>query len=293
MVKALPMDDTYRLLRFSESLHALGQAQAGVTDVQAQGIAYHQLMYCGENDIMSAGRVLQLFPGQAVKYTVERIYPEVVLYPLAQSEILEHVLKLIADATAASAEESLEGGGVPIFVCAGSQPAGDVHLDLTFNLVNSAVPIEQAESLAQVTVRAPCGRGPVSLPEPGGTVQTEHFHLLSLMLQSHAAGRDMCLIGKAGAGKSFMSRLFARALGYAPVQTLFIYQDMTARDLLQRRATDEFGGTTWTPTPLTVAMMEGRMAGKMACWTDRWDDRCIDRWTHRQTDGETDRQTER
>ena len=27
-------------------------------------------MYCGENDIMSAVRVLQLFPGQAIKYTV-------------------------------------------------------------------------------------------------------------------------------------------------------------------------------------------------------------------------------
>ena len=57
-----------------------------------------------------------------------------------------------------------------------------------------------------------------------------------------------------------MSRLFARALGYAPVQTLFIYQDMTARDLLQRRSTDEFGATTWIPTPLTVAMQEGRLA---------------------------------
>ena len=211
---------------------------------------------------MSAGRVLQLFPGQAVKYTVDRIYPEVALYPLSKSEVLGVVQGLIAQASDASAEESLEGGGVPIFVCVKTQPVGEgtFQLDLTFNLVNSAVPIEQAESLAQVTVRAPCGRGPVSLPEPGGTVQTEHFHLLSLMLQSHAAGRDMCLIGKAGAGKSFMSRLFARALGYAPVQTLFIYQDMTARDLLQRRATDEFGATTWIPTPLTVAMQEGRLA---------------------------------
>jgi MoxR-like ATPase len=174
---------------------------------------------------------------------------------------LEHVLKLVADATAASAEESLEGGGTPIFVCSDVHPAGESQVDLVFDLVNSAVSIEQADPLAQVTVRAPCGLSNViSLPSPGGTVQTEHFHLLSLMLQSHAAGRDMCLIGKAGAGKSFMSRLFARALGYAPVQTLFIYQDMTARDLLQRRATDEFGATTWIPTPLTVAMREGRLA---------------------------------
>ena len=257
----LPMDDTYRLLRFSESLHALGEAQAGVTDITAQGIAYHQLMYCGENDIMSASRVLQLFPGQAMKYTVDRIYPEVALYTLSKSEILEHVLKLVADATASSAQESLEGGGMPIFVCSGARPAGESQVDLVFDLVNSAVPIEHAEPIAQVTVRAPCGHSStIGLPSPGGTVQTEHLHLLSLMLQSHAAGRDMCLVGKAGTGKSFMSRLFARALGYAPVQTLFIYQDMTARDLLQRRSTDEFGATTWIPTPLTVAMQEGRLA---------------------------------
>ena len=67
------------------------------------------------------------------------------------------------------------------------------------------------------------------------TVHREHRLLLTQLLQSHAAGRDLCLIGKAGAGKSFSARLFARALGYAPMETLFVYQDMTARDLLQVR----------------------------------------------------------
>jgi MoxR-like ATPase len=218
-------------------------------------------MYCGENDIMSAGRVLQLFPGQAIKYTVDRIYPEVALYPLSKSEVLGVVQGLKSDATTVTTEVSFEGGGRPIFVCTDAQRAGESQLDLVFNLVSSAVSIEHGESLAQVTVRAPCGSSSIiNLPSPGGTIQTEHFHLLSLMLQSHAAGRDMCLVGKAGSGKSFMSRIFARALGYAPVQTLFIYQDMTARDLLQRRSTDEFGATTWIPTPLTVAMQEGRLA---------------------------------
>jgi hypothetical protein len=36
-----------------------------------------------------------------------------------------------------------------------------------------------------------------------------------------------------------MAGHFARALGYAPVETVFVYSDMTARDLLQRRATGE------------------------------------------------------
>ena len=45
-------------------------------------------------------------------------------------------------------------------------------------------------------------------------------------------GKDLCLIGERGAGKSFVARHFARATGYAPVETVFIYSDMTARDLL-------------------------------------------------------------
>jgi hypothetical protein len=52
LLTPLPMDDTHRLLRFSESLHALGQAQ-GSSSEKTGGVSFHQLMYCGENDIMS------------------------------------------------------------------------------------------------------------------------------------------------------------------------------------------------------------------------------------------------
>jgi MoxR-like ATPase len=64
-------------------------------------------------------------------------------------------------------------------------------------------------------------------------LQPQHHQLLSEMLQSHAVGRNCCLMGSKGSGKSFTARLFARALGYVPVETLFLFQDMTARDLLQ------------------------------------------------------------
>ena len=72
-------------------------------------------------------------------------------------------------------------------------------------------------------------------------------------------GKDLCLIGERGAGKSFVARHFARATGYAPVETVFIYSDMTARDLLQRRTTGEDKETLWQPTPLTRAAVSGRL----------------------------------
>jgi MoxR-like ATPase len=40
-------------------------------------------------------------------------------------------------------------------------------------------------------------------------------------------------MGAKGSGKSFTARVFARALGYMPFETLFVFKDMTARDLLQ------------------------------------------------------------
>jgi hypothetical protein len=40
---------------------------------------------------------------------------------------------------------------------------------------------------------------------------------------------------------------------------VFVYSDMTARDLLQRRATGDDQETLWQPTPLTIAARTGRL----------------------------------
>ena len=61
-------------------------------------------------------------------------------------------------------------------------------------------------------------------------------------------------------GKTFVGQQFASALGYAPVETLFIYKDMTSRDLLQRRTTGSEKETLWQPTPLAIAVRTGRLA---------------------------------
>ena len=63
-------------------------------------------MYCGENDIISAGRVLQLFAEQAIKYTVDRIYPEAALYTLSKSEVLGVVQQLKFQAMDSSSDYS-------------------------------------------------------------------------------------------------------------------------------------------------------------------------------------------
>lgn len=64
--------------------------------------------------------------------------------------------------------------------------------------------------------------------------------ILQNMLMSHAIGRDICLIGNAASGKSILCRAFTSILGYK-VQYFPLYAEMTTRDLLQRRITDDKG----------------------------------------------------
>jgi von Willebrand factor A domain-containing protein 8 len=84
--------------------------------------------------------------------------------------------------------------------------------------------------------------------------------LISEMLQSHIAGRDLCLIAPRGAGKTFVVNCFGLVCGYSPIEVLFLYKDMSARDLLQRRTTSDRGETIWQDTPLVSALRHGRLA---------------------------------
>ena len=83
-----------------------------------------------------------------------------------------------------------------------------------------------------------------------------HPHVLLDMYQDHSAGCDLLLVGPKGCGKSELCKHFASRLGHSPV--LFsMYKDMTARDLLQRRATDSNGNTYWEPSPVVNAAING------------------------------------
>lgn len=59
--------------------------------------------------------------------------------------------------------------------------------------------------------------------------------------------------------QSAIARAFAHALGYE-TELFSLFKDMTARDLLQRRATDHAGNTTWEHSPLVTAALHGRLA---------------------------------
>jgi MoxR-like ATPase len=88
---------------------------------------------------------------------------------------------------------------------------------------------------------------------------SESRKILSSMLFSYTIGRSLALVGDKGVGKSVLARHFCNLIGYFPVEFIYLFKDMTTRELLQRRSTDSDGNTKWTLGPLARAAIEGRV----------------------------------
>lgn len=72
-------------------------------------------------------------------------------------------------------------------------------------------------------------------------------------------GVDWCLVGEKSAGKSHLSKQIWEERFSSSHQLSYynLYRDMSARDLLQRRVTDERGNTCWEDSPLVRAAVNG------------------------------------
>ncbi|XP_054715582.1 von Willebrand factor A domain-containing protein 8-like [Uloborus diversus] len=84
-----------------------------------------------------------------------------------------------------------------------------------------------------------------------------HNRMLAEMLQTHIS-HDFCIIGEKGSGKTMLVRKFAALLNY-PIEMIMLYKDMTARDFLQQRVTDESGNTLWKSSPIVEAALAGKL----------------------------------
>ena len=59
-----------------------------------------------------------------------------------------------------------------------------------------------------------------------------------------------------GSGKTELIKKFARFLDYN-IQTVYLYKDMSARDLIQQRITLNNGDTKWQNSSLVEAAING------------------------------------
>lgn len=98
-----------------------------------------------------------------------------------------------------------------------------------------------------------------NLAPPNNYIETSYQNkLIQEMLQTEKVS-DFCLIGPAGCGKSISITKVAEVLGQ-DLENIILYQDMTARDLLQQRATLPNGDTVWKFSPLVTAALNGKIA---------------------------------
>ncbi|KAJ6647144.1 von Willebrand factor A domain-containing protein 8 [Pseudolycoriella hygida] len=111
-----------------------------------------------------------------------------------------------------------------------------------------------------VEVEVPHGTSRLAGIENGNRfVETEYqSKLLTEIIQTFAVG-ELCLVGPKGCGKSVLVFELARLLNQT-IEPMVLYQDMTARDLIQQRTTKINGDTIWRDSPLLRAAKNGNIA---------------------------------
>ncbi|KAI5695056.1 hypothetical protein M8J75_010206 [Diaphorina citri] len=100
---------------------------------------------------------------------------------------------------------------------------------------------------------------PPSSPSHGQYIPTSYQNsCLSSLFKLNSAS-DVCIVGPRGCGKTTLVNQYAKTLGYI-VEPIALYQDMTARDLLQQRSTKQDGDTVWQNSALVNAALSGHLA---------------------------------
>ncbi|XP_036084810.1 von Willebrand factor A domain-containing protein 8 isoform X2 [Rousettus aegyptiacus] len=195
------------------------------------------------DSLPAAVQILDSFPMMSIKHAIHWLYPHTILLGHEGKMAVEDVLKRF----------ELQDSGSPVL------PKEIVRVErMTENHVPQAsVTVRVADK--EVTIKVPAGNRTPSQPCTSERfIQTlSHKQLLAEMMQSHMV-KDICLIGGKGCGKTVIAKTFADTLGYH-IEPIMLYQDMTARDLLQQRYTLPNGDTAWRSSPLVTAALEGKL----------------------------------
>ncbi|KAG7467129.1 hypothetical protein MATL_G00150010 [Megalops atlanticus] len=219
-----------QLLSFATTLCSQESAGLGLPDFPVDSLP-------------AALRVLDLFPMLSSQQLVQRLYPYEAMLGKEGRTAVENTL---------SRFELRDSGRHPSSMAVTKVEAlsGDQQ-------GRAAITIQVADK--DITFEVPAGTRPPRPPSssPNFISTPTHTRLLAEMMQSHLV-KDMCLMGAKGCGKSVIAREFAEMLGYS-IEPIMLYQDMTARDLLQQRYTLPNGDTAWRASPLVTAAQEGKL----------------------------------
>ncbi|XP_062982036.1 von Willebrand factor A domain-containing protein 8 [Elgaria multicarinata webbii] len=242
----LPFKDHLSLLYFigsNVSTERISQLLSFATTLCTQESSALGLPDFPLDSLSSAVKILNSFPMMSVQDTIKWLYPYNVLLGKEGKTAVEDALKRF----------DLQDSGRPspprrVVNVKKMDDAKTMQADVTVQIAGKAV-----------TFQVPAGIKPLDMHSgTDGFIKTaSHEQLLAEMMQSHMV-KDICLIGEKGCGKTVLAKEFAATLGYN-IEPIMLYQDMTARDLLQQRYTLPNGDTSWRPSPLITAALEGKL----------------------------------
>ncbi|XP_063005440.1 von Willebrand factor A domain-containing protein 8 isoform X1 [Melospiza melodia melodia] len=195
------------------------------------------------DSLSAAVQILDSFPMMSVQHVIDRLYPYHLFLGKEGRTAVKDMLKRF----------ELQDSEKHLFPRKITR-VESVHGNKPFK---ADVTVQIGEK--EVTFQVPAGTGMLKNHSRSDTFirTSSHNQLLAEMMQSHMV-KDMCLIGGKGCGKTVIAKEFADILGYS-IEPIMLYQDMTARDLLQQRYTLPNGDTAWRPSPLVTAALEGKL----------------------------------
>ncbi|MGH0118030.1 UNVERIFIED_CONTAM: hypothetical protein FKN15_047035 [Acipenser sinensis] len=226
----VPAERVSQLLSFGTTLCSQESSNLGLPDFPVDSLP-------------AAVHILEAFPMLSSQQILQRLYPYDMLLAKEGRTAVEDALSRFE--LLDSGKHYFPRGIIKVEEKDGSQTP------------QAAVTVQIASK--EVTFQVPAGTRPLRSHLGGlNFIRTpSHDRLLAEMMQSHMV-KDMCLIGGKGSGKSVIAKEFSEMLGYN-VEPIMLYQDMTARDVLQQRYTLPNGDTAWRPSPLVTAAQEGKL----------------------------------
>ncbi|XP_043927636.1 von Willebrand factor A domain-containing protein 8 [Protopterus annectens] len=226
----IPAERITQLLSFSTTLCSQESTTLGLPDFPL-------------DNLQAAVKILDSCPVMSTKDVMHRLYPYNVFLGKEGKTAVEDALTRF---------ELQDSGSMPT-------PRGILKVQEAKDGENQKAVVTVQVEDKETTFQVPAGTNPVRLhsDSPNFIRTPSHEQLLAQMMQSHMV-MDLCLIGAKGCGKTVITKEFANILGYN-IEPIMLYQDMTARDLLQQRYTLPTGDTAWRPSPLVTASLEGKL----------------------------------
>ena len=126
---------------------------------------------------------------------------------------------------------------------------------LPLNLISKYLPDKYKSRIEQIYDTYNLNNMSTSSEIKDTTLFPEQSRILSDMKLDNTLHRHVLIVGDKGIGKSYLANAFSK--DFKGCHIMQMYSELSSRDLLQRRVTDDQGNSQWKDSPLTTATRNG------------------------------------